>query len=245
MKTSKIFNLISVLLLSTTSATVFAHEGHRDGNHPSEMHHQRELNGQISQPEHPWLEAEDDLELTPDFMEILACRRASSSQIAVVNQGNAKRSRFYNNCVSVTGSSKWCEQVERPNPSSRSTFNCTYGSGQVHRLIHPSESTWKHATKAIQLIQALGAKGICVSQIYNWWRPEPYNKNVGGAAGRHPFGTSVDVRFCSSGDAKRGFDELCKSRRAGQVRALGYYGGSGVHIGVGDSSGNTWGRSCG
>lgn len=188
--------------------------------------------------------AEDDLESMPDLFEILGCARASSSQVKPVNQGNQKRSQFLNYCKSMTGSSSWCSQVERPNPSSKSTFRCTYGSSQPHRLIHPSESTWKYAVKAIQLVQALSKKGICVSQIYNWWRPEPYNKNVGGAAGRHPYGTSVDVRFCSSSHAKKAFDELCKYRKRGEVRALGYYGSTGVHIGVGDRTANTWGRSC-
>lgn len=188
--------------------------------------------------------AEDDLESMPDLFEILGCARASSNQVAPVNQGNQKRTRFQNYCKSVTGSSSWCAQVERPNPSSVNTFRCTYGSTQPHRLIHPDENTWRYAVKAIQLVQALSKKGICVSQIYNWWRPEPYNKNVGGAAGRHPYGTSVDVRFCSSAHARRAFDELCKHRKRGEVRALGYYGSTGVHIGVGDRTANTWGRTC-
>lgn len=189
--------------------------------------------------------AHDDLELMPDFFEILGCRRASSSQLREVNRGNSKRAEFQRYCTQMTGSSKWCRQVERPNPSSKNTFNCTYGSSQAHRLIHPDEGTWRYAIKSIQLIQALSKKGICVAQIYNWWRPEPYNNNVGGAAGRHPYGTSVDVRFCSNSHARRAFDELCKYRRKGQVRALGYYGSTGVHIGVGDRTANTWGRSCG
>ncbi len=194
-----------------------------------------------SYPEHF---AEDDLELMPDFFEILGCAKATSSQISFVNQGNQKRSRFQQYCLSMTGNSSMCAQIERPNPSSVSTFRCTYGSSQVHRLIHPNENTWKYAIKAIQLLQTLSKKGICVNQIYNWWRPEPYNKNVGGAAGRHPFGTSVDVRFCSNSHALRAFDELCKLRKQGHLRALGYYGSTGVHLGVGDQTANTWGRAC-
>jgi hypothetical protein len=191
-------------------------------------------------------EVEDDFELLPDFYFYAnkGCTKASSSQLATVNSGNSKKTQFQNACVKATGSSSWCSQVERPNPSSKSIFSCTYGAQQQHRLIHPTTSTWNHAIKAIQLIQKLQAKGICVSQIYNWWRPEPYNGNVGGAAGRHPFGTSVDVRFCSNAHAIRGFDELCKYRKQGQLRALGYYGSTGVHIGVGDKTANTWGRTC-
>lgn len=179
-----------------------------------------------------------------DYFEILSCTSASSQQIATVNQGNAKRSAFQAACERATGSTRWCLEVERPNPASRNTFTCTYGAQQPHRLIHPDEATWSNAFKAIELIQRLSSEGICVQQIYNWWRPEPYNRNVGGAAGRHPFGTAVDVRFCTNRDAVRAFDRLCEFRRRGEVRALGYYGSTGLHLGIGDRTANTWGRSC-
>lgn len=172
------------------------------------------------------------------------CIKATKTQKSTVNQGNARKTEFENSCIKKTGSAKWCKEIERPNPSSKATFNCTYGSSQPHLLIHPNSTTWKNAHKAIELVQRLSSTGICVSQIYNWWRPEPYNKNVGGAAGRHPFGTSIDVRFCSNNDAIKAFDTLCKYRKKGEVRALGYYGSTGVHIGVGDKSANTWGRNC-
>jgi hypothetical protein len=189
-------------------------------------------------------QAEDDLELMPDFFSFRACKKANASQLVLVNNGNAQRSAFMTACLDQTGSQKWCDQIERPNPSSKSIFSCTYGASQVHQLIHPARETWKNAFKAIELIQRLSKAGICVSQIYNWWRPEPYNANVGGAAGRHPYGTSVDVRFCSSAQAVKAFDLLCTYRKKGEVRALGYYGNSGVHFGIADSSGNTWGRGC-
>jgi hypothetical protein len=178
-------------------------------------------------------------ELTP-----YACREASRAQLAQVEEGNRKRDLFLRRCAEETGRSPWCNQLVRPNPDSVSTFRCTYGSAVPHQLVHPSEGTWKNAIKAVKIIESLEAKGYRVCEIYNWWRPEPYNKNVGGAAGRHPYGTSVDVRFCSAKEAVRGFDELCKYRRRGEVRALGYYGNSGVHLGVGDASANTWGRAC-
>lgn len=188
---------------------------------------------------------EEDYESLPGFLGFeKGCIKASSSQKAEVNRGNSKRSRFQSHCKSITGSSSLCSQIERPNPASKNTFICTYGASQPHLFIHPSESTWKYATTAIELLLKLERKGICINHIYNWWRPEPYNKNVGGASGRHPYGTSVDVRFCSISHAKRAFDELCKYRKQGYVRALGYYGSTGVHIGVGDHSANTWGRTC-
>jgi hypothetical protein len=187
----------------------------------------------------------EDIELVDDsVVSTFACAKASDSQISFINKGNAKKDVFLQECARQTGGSAWCAQLIRPNPSSISTFRCTYGNDQVHQLIHPHEGTWKNAFEAVRLVQELEQKGLRVCQIYNWWRPEPYNANVGGAAGRHPFAASVDVRFCSNADANRGFDELCKLRRKGRLRAIGHYGTSALHFGVGDKTANTWGRTC-
>lgn len=175
---------------------------------------------------------------------VFACTQASAQQKALIEQGNRKRSAFLNYCGKVTGGSAWCNQLIRPNPSSIATFRCTYGDQQTHQLIHPDETTWSYAAQAVRLVEQLENEGIRVCLIYNWWRPEPYNRNVGGAAGRHPFGTSVDVRFCSKADQERAFVRLCEWRQAGQLRALGYYSGTALHFGVGDANPNTWGKAC-
>ncbi|MBY0385975.1 hypothetical protein K2X05_12520, partial [bacterium] len=140
--------------------------------------------------------------------------------------------------------SPWCIQLIRPNPSSKSIFACTYGANQIHQLIHPNQDTWKYAYQAVNLIERLEMNGIKIAQIYNWWRPEPYNKNVGGAPGRHPAGTSVDVRFSTKNDQIRAHNLLCKWRKQGELRALGYYSSSALHFGIGDTSANTWGKNC-
>lgn len=188
--------------------------------------------------------AEDPDLFDDSFVTPYACQKASSSQISVVNQGNAKKNTFLQQCAQATSGSAWCNQLVRPNPDSISIFRCTYGNNQVHQLINPNQNTWKNAFNAVRLIQELEQKGFRVQLIYNWWRPEPYNKNVGGAAGRHPFGTSVDVRFYTNAEANRAFDELCKYRKQGRIRAIGHYGTNALHFGIGDSTGNTWGRSC-
>lgn len=179
-----------------------------------------------------------------DSVEALGCKRANSDQMSQVGSGNSKAKAFFSECLRLGGSSKWCSQIMRPNPESKSIFQCTYGADQVHQLIHPDETTWPHAFKAVKLVSELEAKGIRPCLIYNWWRPEPYNANVGGAAGRHPFGTSVDVRFCSMADMEKAFKQLCQWRKQGRLRAVGYYGSTGLHLGIGDRSGNTWGKSC-
>lgn len=189
---------------------------------------------------------EDDLELealTGEFRP-LACKAAVSSQIQQVNAGNRKRDLFLTRCHAATQGSPWCLQLLRPNPSSRSIFACTYGSEQPHMLIHPNEATWKNAFAAVNLVEELESKGIHIDLIYNWWRPEPYNKNVGGAAGRHPFGTSVDVRFATKSDQEKAHKALCQIRHEGRLRALGYYSSTALHFGVGDSVANTWGKGC-
>lgn len=175
---------------------------------------------------------------------LIKCQKANSAQLYQVVKGGRKRSEFLDNCARETNNSPWCQQLVRPNPASIAMFRCTYGNALPHELINPDEKVWKDAYTAVELIDELARKGIPVCEIYNWWRPEPYNKNVGGAPGRHPSATSIDVRFCSAADAIRGFDALCKYRKRGIVRALGYYGNSGVHIGVGDGTANTWGRNC-
>ncbi len=174
----------------------------------------------------------------------LSCTRANSVQVAEVNRGFAKLEKFLTTCAQVTNGSRWCNEVVRPNPASSSTFHCTYGTSQPHNLIHPDESTWNNAFKAIAIVEQLENEGIKACTIYNWWRPEPYNKNVGGAAGRHPFGTSVDVRFCSMQDMERAHKRLCQLRKQGYMRAVGYYGTTALHFGIGDRSGNTWGKDC-
>lgn len=188
----------------------------------------------------------DDMEFSENRgdLQAMACSKASKTQKTTIELGNQKKTKFLTQCRAQTGNSAWCDQLVRPNPASKNIFECTYGSSQVHQLIHPNESTWKHAINAVKLIQELDTKGMKTCLIYNWWRPEPYNRNVGGAPGRHPYGTSVDVRFCDNETAIKAFNELCRYRRQGRIRAIGYYGSSALHFGVGDSTANTWGKSC-
>lgn len=201
-------------------------------------------NTEIS-PENTEEYVEEDAELIEDLMyEKASCVKATSSQISTVNLGNTKVEDFLDQCGIATQGSPWCMQLIRPNPSSKGVFQCTYGINQPHQLIHPNASTWSYAYQAVSLIERLEMNGIKVAQIYNWWRPEPYNKNVGGAAGRHPYGTSVDVRFSTKNDQAKAHSLLCKWRKQGELRALGYYSSSSLHLGIGDSSANTWGKSC-
>lgn len=186
---------------------------------------------------------QNDIGLSEDI-QALGCVKASSSQKKQVNLGLDKKEEFLQKCAKETNGSFWCDQLARPNPRSSNTFKCTYGSSQSAHLIHPDEKTWKYPIEGVKILHDLSAKGIKISQIYNWWRPEPYNKNVGGAAGRHPYGTSIDVRFASNSEADRAFRELCKMRRAKRLRAIGHYGSASLHIGVGDKTANTWGKSC-
>jgi hypothetical protein len=172
------------------------------------------------------------------------CTKATAKQIAEVNAGNLKAKAFHDRCFAETLASPWCEQLMRPNPESKGQFFCTYSPAQPHQLIHPDEATWVHAITAVKLVQELETMGIKVDMIYNWWRPEPYNQNVGGAAGRHPFGTSVDVRFMTKEDQEKAHVALCKMRKAGRLQALGYYSSTSLHFGVGDHTPNTWGKGC-
>lgn len=189
---------------------------------------------------------EDDSELEPALAEIqsLNCIKATGPQVSTVDLGNTKIAQFMNRCYAETNNSDWCKQVARPNPESHPTFDCTYSVSQPHYFVHPDEKTWTYAITAVKLVKELQAMGVNVETIYNWWRPEPYNKNVGGAAGRHPFGTSVDVRFATKTDQEKAHKQLCKWRSQGRLRALGYYSSTALHFGIGDRVANTWGKSC-
>jgi hypothetical protein len=172
------------------------------------------------------------------------CQAANQSQLNQVNAGNAKKEDFLAQCYQATNGSCWCDQLIRPNPSSLNTFKCTYGADQVHQLIHPDEDTWDYAIETVKIVEELQQKDILTRIIYNWWRPEPYNKNVGGSPTRHPFGTAIDVRFETKSMQNQAFAELCRMRARGRIRAIGYYSSTAIHIGVGDHSANTWGKSC-
>lgn len=172
------------------------------------------------------------------------CARANRDEIDQVKKGNEKFEKFLQACARATGGSHWCTQLTRPNPDSIERFRCTYGEDLPHRLINPNEATWTNAFKAVQLVEELEKKNIEPCIIYNWWRPEPYNQNVSGSPTRHPFGTSVDVRFCSLPDMEKAFSQLCQWREKGRLRAVGYYGTTGLHFGVGDKKANTWGKTC-
>ncbi|MES2966637.1 MAG: hypothetical protein V4668_02530 [Patescibacteria group bacterium] len=199
----------------------------------------------VSQAEHQH-NIQDDSELEPELAEIesVKCVRASRAQIATVDLGNTKLNQFLSRCSAETQNSSWCQQVARPNPESHGTFDCTYSVQQPHFFIHPDEKSWDYAITAVKLIKELQTMGVKIATIYNWWRPEPYNSNVGGAAGRHPFGTSIDVRFASKADQEKAHKQLCKWRAQGRLRALGYYSGTALHLGIGDKAANTWGKAC-
>lgn len=178
------------------------------------------------------------------FQLLSSCTKATSAQKSEVNRGLAKKTKFLQQCYANTKSKRYCDELIRPNPDSASIFYCTYGNSQQHVLIDPDESTWKNAFQAVKIVEDLKRQGINVSMIYNWWRPEPYNHNVDGAKGRHPNGTSIDVRFADKANQNKAHGILCKMRSQKYLRALGYYSGTGLHLGVGDATANTWGRSC-
>lgn len=171
-------------------------------------------------------------------------RPATPEEKFAVDEGNALKSEFLAGCYAVTANSAWCDQLIHPNLKSIEIFRKTYGETQLHQLISPDRATWLHAYSAALIIKDLEELGINVEEIYNWWRPEPYNKNVDGASDRHPLGTAVDVRFATKEDQARAFEELCKMRAAGRLRAIGFYQTTAIHLGIADHEANTWGKNC-
>ena len=177
-----------------------------------------------------------------------SCIQATEADLDLVLAGQEKLEFFLEQCRWATGGSPHCEDVIRPNPRSTPFFECTFPKGTEKIFIHPDESTWENAFVAIRLIGEMEANGIGVKHIYNWWRPVPYNENVGGEPDRHPFGTSVDVLFTSRDDQVLAHEYLCEEQAKGLIKALGFYWVAerpSIHIGVKDSPEKVnWGRAC-
>lgn len=179
-----------------------------------------------------------------DFSPPKKCQPASVVQKRQVLAGLALLKQFLIECKNATGNESWCEELTRPSEEGRPYFECSYGKDVKYRLVHPDRKTWKDAFRAINLIQKLKDEDIRACGIYYWWRPEPFNRNAGGAPTRHPYGTSVDVRFCSMKDMEKAHLRLCSWRKQGFLKALGYYNSPELHLGISDTKANTWGKDC-
>jgi|JI10StandDraft_1071094.scaffolds.fasta_scaffold93327_5 hypothetical protein len=175
---------------------------------------------------------------------VTKCQKAPDSEMTEILSGQQKYDSFIEQCKGYGIEQKWCEQLTHPNQNSKAKFECTYGDKVPHILIHPDESTWINAFKAAKLVQRLIQENIRVVEIYNWWRPAQYNKNVGGSKTRHPFAVSVDIRMSSKPAMEAAHKKLCAWRKKGDLRAIGYYDNTGLHLGIDDEVPNTWGKSC-
>lgn len=153
-------------------------------------------------------------------------------------------SKFVRTCLEKGVLQRFCLNMTRPNRIAESVeaFKCTY-PGKPHALIPPDESEWEFGIKAALILQKVSRENkICVEEIYNWYRPEPYNSNVKGRPGRHPNATAIDVKFCTPKDAKAAFKALCEMYREKEIWALGTYpAGIEIHIGVMPEQNATWG----
>lgn len=161
-------------------------------------------------------------------------QRASLPEVTEVLKGVALKEEFLSACIERTNRMDFCQQVIRPNPASASIFRCTYPPGVPPVFIPVERGKWIYAFRAIEWMDEMEAQGIALSHIYNWLRPEPYNKNVSGDPNRHPFGTAIDLRLATKGDQQKAFTYLCEKWRAHQIHAIGYYGSASLHLGMGD-----------
>jgi hypothetical protein len=149
---------------------------------------------------------------------------------------------FMNACIARGISEGFCNNLTHPNSQSIHEFRCTY-PGKPHILIPPDKTKWEHAFKGATLVQnGIKNNELCVEEIYNWYRPEPYNDNVDGKPGRHPEGTAIDVRFCTKEDAKKAAKYFCEQFKAGALWAVGSYpSGDKLHLGMEPEKNTTWG----
>ena len=124
--------------------------------------------------------AHDALEETYPTENCVKITKASDSEKSEILAGQQKYNSFIEQCREYGIEQKWCEQLTHPNRNSKAIFHCTYEKNTPHILIHPDESTWINAFRAAKLVQRLNSENLPVEEIYNWWRPEQYNKNVDG-----------------------------------------------------------------
>lgn len=157
------------------------------------------------------------------------------------------RSEFLTDCAAEGIHPSLCENLTHPNNNSKMEFRCTFPSFTQHVLLPNNRSLWTNGFQGAKAFQeALEEQGLepnqgACPQIYNYYRPEPYNANVGGAAGRHPNGTAVDVEFCTKEEAQKALNKFAKMRMEKRINSIGIYSsGIRIHIGFGTEKGNTW-----
>ncbi len=136
----------------------------------------------------------------------------------------ATQQRFIQRCTSRGISEKLCREATYPNPDSRSAFNGVYGSNQ-NFILMPPESTWDTGIRLLGIAESLSAYGK-VCEIRNWYRPEPYNRKVGGAGGsRHINASAIDIEFCSVAEKNKALKAaLAMRQKFAQPAGVGVYG---------------------
>lgn len=137
--------------------------------------------------------------------------------------------------------------MTHPNNKSEMEFRCTYPDAKTHVLIPPDPTKWELSFRGALELQKIEAAGVCVKEIYNYDRPEPYNNNVQGAPGRHPYGTAIDIEFCTKADARKAVQAFCKQRTPGdvEIKSVGTYSsGIRIHLGNVKPRRGDWGGGC-
>lgn len=112
--------------------------------------------------------------------------------------------------------------------------------GWLDGTLVPPQACWPHGLACLTIAEAvrerIGNKPLLVA---NWYRPEPYNRAVGGAAGGdHLTATAIDIQFIGSSAEVRMYREkvvpyLEGLYRSGDYLSLGLYADhKRIHIGV-------------
>ena len=172
------------------------------------------------------------------------CKKGRRAKFAKGKYETGDVTTFVRTCLEKGVLERFCLNLTHPNqdPESMRAFRCTY-PGMPHVLIPKDESEWTFAFEAALILQTMARETkVCIDEIYNWYRPEPYNRNVDGRPNRHPKATAIDVKFCTKEDAKKAHRALCELYKKKSIWALGSYpSGNKLHIGVRPELHTTWG----
>lgn len=161
--------------------------------------------------------------LTPVSSAEVARTRISRGRLESSPHSYSRASEFTNFCVKSGVHRTLCDQMTRPNTSSKGTFRRIYGDRPF--VLMPGPDAWGKGVELAKVAQSLSRYGkIC--EIRNWYRPEPYNRAVGGARGsQHKSGSAIDIEFCSVAEKRKALIAALKMRnKCSMPKGVGVYG---------------------
>ncbi len=133
------------------------------------------------------------------------------------------QNNFIKMCLARGIREQFCKQITSPNTKSIGTFRQVYGDQPF--VLMPNTDRWETGLQLLTIAESLAEFGeIC--EIRNWYRPEPYNRSVGGArSSQHLSAGAIDIEFCTVQDKNRALLAALATRQKFKTPpGIGVYG---------------------